>query len=92
MEGNTRNLSSVSIRRSICENITQKVVWVEDHRKRSFLFDLFNAAGIGTKDLEREAAKTLVFVETKRGADSLARAFLSPPSMKTVLNAKEKRL
>jgi len=73
LERNTRNLSSVSIRRSICENITQKVVWVEDHRKRSFLFDLFDAAGLGTKDLEGEAAKTLVFMETKRGADSLAR-------------------
>ena len=53
------------------ENITQKVVWVEEHDKWSFIVDLFDAAGLGTKDLEREASKTLVFVETKHGADSL---------------------
>jgi len=53
------------------ENITQKVVWVEEHDKRSFIVDLFDAAGLDTKTLEREASKTLVFVETKHGADSL---------------------
>ena len=48
---------------STSENITQKVVWVEELDKRSFLLDLLNATG---KD-----SLTLVFVETKKGADSL---------------------
>ena len=30
---------------STSENITQKVVWVEEHDKRSFLLDLLNASG-----------------------------------------------
>ncbi|CAI5670560.1 DEAD-box helicase 3 X-linked a isoform X8 [Oreochromis niloticus] len=48
---------------STSENITQKVVWVEETDKRSFLLDLLNATG---KD-----SLTLVFVETKKGADAL---------------------
>ncbi|XP_045426409.1 ATP-dependent RNA helicase DDX3X isoform X3 [Pipistrellus kuhlii] len=48
---------------STSENITQKVVWVEEPDKRSFLLDLLSATG---KD-----SLTLVFVETKKGADSL---------------------
>ena len=48
---------------STSENITQKVVWVEESDKQSFLLDLPNATG---KD-----SLTLVFVETKKGADSL---------------------
>ena len=32
---------------STSENITQKVVWVEDSDKRSFLLDLLNASGNG---------------------------------------------
>ncbi|XP_007955966.1 ATP-dependent RNA helicase DDX3X [Orycteropus afer afer] len=48
---------------STSENITQKVVWVEESDKRSFLLDLLNATG---KD-----SLILVFVETKKGADSL---------------------
>ncbi|XP_055086836.1 DEAD-box helicase 3 X-linked a isoform X3 [Periophthalmus magnuspinnatus] len=48
---------------STSENITQKVVWVEEIDKRSFLLDLLNATG---KD-----SLTLVFVETKKGADAL---------------------
>ncbi|XP_060090125.1 ATP-dependent RNA helicase DDX3X isoform X3 [Heteronotia binoei] len=48
---------------STSENITQKVVWVEELDKRSFLLDLLSATG---KEL-----LTLVFVETKKGADSL---------------------
>uniref|UniRef100_A0A670Z135 RNA helicase n=1 Tax=Pseudonaja textilis TaxID=8673 RepID=A0A670Z135_PSETE len=48
---------------STSENITQKVVWVEEPDKRSFLLDLLNATG--------EDSLTLVFVETKKGADSL---------------------
>lgn len=49
---------------STSENITQKVVWVEEHEKRSSLLDLLNATDT-TEQL------TLVFVETKKGADSL---------------------
>lgn len=30
---------------STSENITQKVVWVEEHDKREFLLDLLNASG-----------------------------------------------
>lgn len=48
---------------STSENITQKVVWVEESDKRSFLLDLLNASG--------PDSLTLVFVETKRGADAL---------------------
>jgi ATP-dependent RNA helicase DDX3X len=48
---------------STSENITQKVVWVEESDKRSFLLDLLNASG--------PDSLTLVFVETKKGADSL---------------------
>ena len=31
---------------STSENITQKIVWVEEHDKRSFLLDLLNASNI----------------------------------------------
>lgn len=31
---------------STSENITQKIVWVEEHDKRSFLLDLLNASGL----------------------------------------------
>ncbi|XP_060588964.1 ATP-dependent RNA helicase DDX3Y-like isoform X3 [Ruditapes philippinarum] len=48
---------------STSENITQKVVWVEEIEKRSFLLDLLTAAG--------PDSLTLVFVETKKGADAL---------------------
>merc|ERR1719208_190756 len=47
------------------------IVWVEEHDKRSFLLDLMDASGLGAKDLDGEASRTLVFVETKKGADSL---------------------
>lgn len=45
-----------------------QVFWVEEHDKRSFLLDLLNVA-----DLQQPSAEslTLVFVETKKGADSL---------------------
>uniref|UniRef100_T1IWF1 RNA helicase n=1 Tax=Strigamia maritima TaxID=126957 RepID=T1IWF1_STRMM len=55
---------------STSENITQKIVWVEEHDKRSFLLDLLNAAGLD-KPSTRPDSLTLVFVETKKGADSL---------------------
>lgn len=53
---------------STSENITQKVVWVEDHEKRCFLLDLLSAAELQQPSPE---SLTLVFVETKKGADSL---------------------
>ncbi|KAM9803177.1 DEAD-box helicase 3 X-linked a isoform X1 [Syngnathus typhle] len=65
---------------STSENITQKVVWVEDTDKRSFLLDLLNATVIpneiqenGTDAPEKPGkdSLTLVFVETKKGADAL---------------------
>lgn len=49
---------------STSENIMQKVVWVEEHEKRSYLMDLLDAGGA--------SSLTLVFVETKRGASDLA--------------------
>lgn len=84
---------------STSENITQKVVWVEEHDKRSFLLDLLEAAGLSGECCltstsncvaakhctifffnshfltvasgTDEASLTLVFVETKKGADAL---------------------
>lgn len=53
---------------STSENITQKVVWVEELDKRSFLLDLLNATPVTQPSSEH---LTLVFVETKKGADSL---------------------
>jgi len=49
----------------------QKIMWVEEHDKRSFLLDLMDARGLGAKDLDRDNHRTLVFVETKYGVDSL---------------------
>ncbi|XP_078220396.1 ATP-dependent RNA helicase DDX3Y [Callithrix jacchus] len=48
---------------STSENITQKVVWVEDLDKRSFLLDLLGATG--------RDSLILVFVVTKKEVDSL---------------------
>ncbi|KAL6455836.1 hypothetical protein MHYP_G00356870 [Metynnis hypsauchen] len=65
---------------STSENITQKVVWVEESDKRSFLLDLLNATVIpnevqdSTGESREKPGKdslTLVFVETKKGADAL---------------------
>nr|XP_046179664.1 ATP-dependent RNA helicase DDX3X-like isoform X2 [Oncorhynchus gorbuscha] len=65
---------------STSENITQKVVWVEDGDKRSFLLDLLNATVIPSEvqdnageNIEKPGKNslTLVFVETKKGADAL---------------------
>ena len=44
---------------------------MEERDKRNFLLDLMTASGLAAKDLDCEANRTLVFVETKRGADSL---------------------
>jgi len=48
---------------STSENITQKVLWVEEYDKRTFLLELLGASGPDNL--------TLVFVETKQGADQL---------------------
>nr|XP_043873991.1 putative ATP-dependent RNA helicase an3 isoform X1 [Solea senegalensis] len=65
---------------STSENITQKVVWVEEPDKRSFLLDLLNATVIPTEVQDNvteppekpgKDSLTLVFVETKKGADAL---------------------
>ncbi|KAF3065039.1 ATP-dependent RNA helicase ded1 [Daldinia childiae] len=48
---------------STSENITQKVEYVEDSDKRSVLLDILHTHGAGL---------TLIFVETKRMADSLS--------------------
>ncbi|XP_064097392.1 ATP-dependent RNA helicase DDX3X-like isoform X2 [Macrobrachium nipponense] len=69
---------------STSENITQKIVWVAEDDKRSFLLDILNAAGLdrlsnANKDNKlaivalppQEESLTLVFVETKKGADAL---------------------
>ncbi|XP_076255130.1 ATP-dependent RNA helicase bel isoform X2 [Rhynchophorus ferrugineus] len=53
---------------STSENITQKLEWVEEHDKRSFLLDLLNVSNLHQPSAE---SLTLVFVETKKGADSL---------------------
>lgn len=49
---------------STSENITQKVEYVEDQDKRSVLLDILHTHGA--------AGLTLIFVETKRMADSLS--------------------
>jgi len=48
---------------STSENITQKIEYVEDQDKRSVLLDILHTHGAGL---------TLIFVETKRMADSLS--------------------
>ena len=48
---------------STSENITQKIVWVEESDKRSYLLDLLEVTG--------SDSLSLIFVETKRGADAL---------------------
>lgn len=47
---------------STSENIIQQVLWVDDYDKRSRLLDIIRSETSGL---------TLIFVETKRGADSL---------------------
>ncbi|KAL1965668.1 hypothetical protein VTN77DRAFT_5345 [Rasamsonia byssochlamydoides] len=48
---------------STSENITQRIEYVEDHDKRSVLLDILHTHGT--------SGLTLIFVETKRMADSL---------------------
>jgi ATP-dependent RNA helicase DDX3X len=47
---------------STSENITQQVLWVDDYDKRPKLLEILRAESSGL---------TLIFVETKRGADAL---------------------
>ncbi|XP_037076092.1 ATP-dependent RNA helicase DDX3X-like isoform X1 [Pollicipes pollicipes] len=57
---------------STSENITQEIVWVEDDQKKSFLLDLLSATQNKEGNGENAAESlTLIFVETKRGADNL---------------------
>lgn len=56
---------------STSENITQKVVWVEECNKRSYLLDLLNASNLLQRSRPEEDQLVLVFVETKKGADQL---------------------
>lgn len=56
---------------STSENITQKVFLVEESEKRSFLLDLLNGSGISQQNGFRPDSLTLIFVETKKGADAL---------------------
>merc|ERR1719186_401189 len=58
---------------STSENITQKIVWVEEADKRSFLLDLMDAARLAQQEdgNDGSGSRTLVFVETKKGADQL---------------------
>ena len=39
---------------STTENITQKIVWVEEQDKRSFLLDLMDASGLNDKTGDEE--------------------------------------
>ncbi len=41
---------------STSENIMQKIVWVEDHEKRSFLMDLLDAGGTSPSRLIHHAS------------------------------------
>ncbi|EGF79236.1 hypothetical protein BATDEDRAFT_35392 [Batrachochytrium dendrobatidis JAM81] len=57
---------------STSENITQNIEMVEDVDKRSVLLDILATdAGIAQESPDPAANLTLVFVETKRGADML---------------------
>lgn len=55
---------------STSENITQTILWVNEHDKRSYLLDLLTSIKEGNAELEGEHL-TLIFVETKKGADEL---------------------
>ncbi|ESO11363.1 hypothetical protein HELRODRAFT_194828 [Helobdella robusta] len=59
---------------STSENITQKVLWVEEYEKRVVLLELLAASGPNNL--------ILIFVETKQGADQL-HAFLSMENFPT---------
>lgn len=57
---------------STSENITQSIIWVDENNKRHYLLDVLSS--IREQNANQEYAKdnlTLIFVETKKGADSL---------------------
>lgn len=54
---------------STSENITQTILWVYEHDKRSYLLDLLSSIRDG-EEFSKDSL-TLIFVETKKGADSL---------------------
>lgn len=57
---------------STSENITQSIIWVHENDKRNYLLDLLSS--IREHNVNQEYAKdnlTLIFVETKKGADAL---------------------
>ncbi|KAH8383802.1 hypothetical protein KR009_010621 [Drosophila setifemur] len=54
---------------STSENITQTILWVYEQDKRSYLLDLLSSIRDGP-EYSKESL-TLIFVETKKGADSL---------------------
>ncbi|XP_034488428.1 ATP-dependent RNA helicase bel isoform X2 [Drosophila innubila] len=54
---------------STSENITQTILWVYDQDKRSYLLDLLSSIRNGPEYSKDNL--TLIFVETKKGADSL---------------------
>ncbi|CAH0387255.1 unnamed protein product [Bemisia tabaci] len=56
---------------STSENITQKIEWVDEGEKRSFLLDLLAATYARDIPEDEPESLTLVFVETKKGADYL---------------------
>lgn len=58
---------------STSENITQTILWVNEHDKRSYLLDLLTSIKEGIKDQDELESDhlTLIFVETKKGADEL---------------------
>ena len=50
---------------STTENITQKIVWVEEQDKRSFLLDLMDASGLNDKTGDEEVSlKPLAFISS----------------------------
>lgn len=54
---------------STSENITQTILWVNEHDKRSHLLDLLSQLREGNESTPDSL--TLIFVETKKGADAL---------------------
>lgn len=56
---------------STSDNITQRVFLVDESEKRSFLLDMLSNSGISQANGFRADSLTLIFVETKKGADAL---------------------
>lgn len=54
---------------STSENITQTILWVNEQDKRSYLLDLLSSIKEGVEYSANSL--TLIFVETKKGADAL---------------------